>query len=334
MKRWILGLAAIVAAVALTAGEGATARQDVRVGYVTSSGTAPNPNDLFGRPYAGFISAVHARGIQGRVVQVSPNQDAWGALSLLARLRYDLVIVGTPAVDSVVSVAREFPGTKFLAPDISVRDPAMRNSPKNIQGSVFRTEEAGYLAGYLAASMEKRRPGPHVIGSVGGVRFPGVDRWIAGYRAGARHADPGIVLLNTYANNFTNPTRCHTVALDQIAKGAGVLFNVAGGCGLGTLAAARQKGIWGIGVDVDQSYLGRHILTSAVSRNDVAVRGAVNRLARGTFKTGGDTVLDLRNGGVGLGKISPEVPPRILRQLDAVRRQIIAGRIKVPTVIP
>src|SRR5262249_38239404 len=201
MKRWILGLVAIVAAISLTAGEGATARP-VRIGYVISAGTTPDPNDLFGRPYAGFISAIHALGIQGRVVEVSPNQDAKGALSLLARQRYDLVVVGLPAVDSVVTVAREFPRTKFLEPDISVHD--MRNPPKNIQGTVFRDEEAGYLAGYLAASMEKRRPGRHVIGSVGGARYTGVDRWIVGYRAGARRADPGIILLNTYADSFTN----------------------------------------------------------------------------------------------------------------------------------
>ena len=53
--------------------------------------------------------------------------------------------------------------------------------------------------------MEKRRPGRDVIGSVGGYKFPGVDRWIVGYRAGAKKADPGIVTLNTYSNNFSNP---------------------------------------------------------------------------------------------------------------------------------
>ena len=63
---------------------------------------------------------------------------------------------------------------------------------------------------------------------------------------------------------------------------------------------------------------------------DVAVSTAIQRLVKGTFTTGGDTVFNLRNGGVGLGKVSPEVPRSALRQLDRVRRQIIAGRIKVP----
>jgi basic membrane protein A and related proteins len=85
-------------------------------------------------------------------------------------------------------------------------------------------------------------------------------------------------------------------------------------------------------VDIDQSFLGRHILTSAIIRVDLAVDTAIQRLVKGTFKTGGDTVFNLRNGGVGLGRVSPEVPPSVLRQVDSLRRQIIAGRIKVPTV--
>ena len=141
------------------------------------------------------------------------------------------------------------------------------------------------------------------------------------------------MLLNTYANSWSNATKCHAAALDQIAKGAGVLFNVAGQCGLGTLDAAREKGVWGIGVDVDQSFLGRQILTSALGRPEVAIREAMDRVVRGTFATGGNTVFDLGNGGVGLGKISPEVPAPILRQVDAVRRQIIAGRIRVPRAL-
>jgi basic membrane protein A and related proteins len=323
-------LVAVVATVALAAGEGTRATPQLRVGYVVGAGLTPDRTNLFGLPYDGFIRAVEALHLQGRVLQVAPNQDATGPLSLLARQRYDLVIVGVPAADATVAVARRFPGTKFLVPDASRNE--LTRPPRNIQGAVFRAEEAGYLAGYLAALMEKRRPGRDVIGSVGGFRFSGVDRWIVGYRAGAKRADPGIIVLNTYANNFNNPAKCHAVALDEIAKGAGVLFNVAGACGLGTLDAAREKGVWGVGVDVDQSFLGRHILTSAVSRPEVAIRDAMDRLVRGTFTTGGDTVFDLGNGGVGLGKISPAVPAPVLRQLDAVRREIIAGRIRVPRV--
>jgi basic membrane protein A len=333
--RWcaLFLLIALGTFVAAGTGDGATGQRQVRVGYVVDAGATPDASDLFGRPYAAFIRAVKELGIEGRVLQVAPNQDPQGALTFLARQKYDLVIMGMGDPWSVAAVAPKYPQTKFLLPDMSVESlvgvggPRM---PKNVQGTVFRAREAGYLAGYLAGLMETRRPGRDVVGSVGGIKFPGVDRWIVGYRAGARKAAPGIKTLNSYANSFTNVEKCRSVALDQIAKGAGAVFNVAGGCGFGALEAAKERGVWGVGVDVDQSYLGSYILTSAAIKVDVAVAAAIRRLVRGTFTTGGNTLFSLRNGGVGLGKVSPEVPQSILRQVDSVRREIIAGEIDVP----
>jgi len=331
MKRAVLALMAVLGISALlVTGESASARPQLRVGFVVFAGLTPDRRDVFGLPYDGFIRAVKTLGVEGRALQIAPNQDATGALSLLARQRYDLIVMGAPFPEAVAAVARDYPETRFLIPDLPLR--SLSHRPKNVQGTLFRAEEAGYLAGYLSGLMEKRRPGRDAVSSVGGYKFDGVDRWIVAYRSGARRADPGIVTLNTYANNFTNPAKCRTVALDQIAKGAGAVFNVAGGCGFGALEVAKEKGVWGIGVDVDQSYLGPHILTSAVIRLDLAVFTAIQRLVKGTFTTGGNTVFDLGNGGVGLGRVSPEVPPSFLRQLDRVRHQIIAGKISVPRV--
>ena len=333
MKRAVLGLIAVLGMTLLLApGDGATAKRQFRVGYVVGPGDAPDRSTLFGVPYDAFIRAVEAFGVEGRVLQVAPNQDATGAMSLLARQKYDLIIMGIPDPRAVVQVARDFPDTKFFMPDFSVRSPDIPRPTKNVQGTVFRSEEAAYLAGYLAALMEKRRPGRDVVGAVGGYKFPGVDRWIIPYRLGAKKANPRIAVLTTYTNNFTNPSKCRTAALDQIAKGAGALFNVAGGCGIGALDVAKEKGAWAVGVDVDQSPLGRHILASAVNRLDVAIFAAIQRLVRGTFTTGGDTVFDLRNGGVGLVGVSPQVPPSVQRLLDTLRRRIIAGKIRVLTV--
>jgi basic membrane protein A len=328
-----LALAVVLGTTTLAAsGESATAQRQLRVGYVVYAGATPDRHDLFGLPYDAFIRAVQAFGVEGRVLQVAPNQDAQGALTFLARQRYDLVIMGIPDPWSIAAVAPKYPDARFLLPDLPRQAllQAVPRVPKNIQGTVFRAEEAGYLAGYLSGLMEKRRPGRDVVGSVGGYKFPGVDRWIVGYQAGAKAAAPGIISLNTYAKSFTNFAKCRAVALDQIAKGAGAVFNVAGGCGLGALEAAKEKGIWGVGVDIDQSYLGPHILTSAVIGVDVSVFAAIRRLVRGTFTTGGNTIFDLRSGGVRLGKVSPEVPRSVLRQVDLVRRQIIAGKIDVP----
>ena len=333
MRRSVLALLLVLGTCALAAtGEGATGQRQLRVGFIIGAGDTPDRSQLFGLPYDGFIRAVNEFDIDGRVLQVAPNQDAQAVLTFLARQKYDLVVTGLPDPWSVAAVAPKYPDTKFLLPDFP-RQALLQATPrvsKNVQGTVFRAEEAGYLAGYLAALMEKRRPGRDVVGSVGGYKVQGVDRWIVGYQAGAKKAVPGITTLNTYAKSFSNPEKCRAVALDQIVKGAGAIFNVAGGCGFGALEAAKEKGVWGVGVDVDQSYLGPHILTSAVIRLDVPVYDAIRRLVKGNFMTGGNTVVDLRSGGVRLGKISSEVPRSVLRQVDDVRREIIAGKLEVP----
>src|SRR4029450_8183053 len=97
------------------------------------------------------------------------------------------------------------------------------------------------------------------------------------------------------------------VRAGHVGSGSEVIFQVAGGCGLGALDAAKEKGLWGIGVDADQSFLGPHILTSAVKRVDTAVFLAIKSVVDGKFK-GGNMVFGLKDNGVGIGKISPRVP--------------------------
>src|SRR5262249_10923306 len=151
------------------------------------------------------------------------------------------------------------------------------------------------LAGYLAAFMEKRRPGKDVIGSVNAFHYANAD-FVVGYEAGARKADPAIRTFRGLSRDWLNPVKCKAVALGQIAKGAGGIFNVAGACGLGTLQAAKQKGVWAIGVDIDQSYLGSHILTSVLKRFDLDAYETVKALVNGKLKTGSNKFWTLRNG--------------------------------------
>src|SRR6187200_3729884 len=257
--------------------------------------------------YLGLERAVRELGIRGRVLTPAPKEGYVPSLSLLARQRYDLVIgFGYPAAAAIDRVAAGFPETRFAIIDVAHDDPA--HHPKNVLGLAFSAEQAGYLAGHLAALALTLSPGEEVVSSVGGERLPGVDRWIAGYQAGARGANPRVRTLHSYTDDFLDPVKGRSVALSQIAKGARVVFQVADACGLGALEAASERGIWGIGVDVDQSHLGRHMLTSAVKRMDVAVFDTIEELARGTLETGRIARFTLRNGGVGLGTISAAVP--------------------------
>ena len=300
--------------------------RQLRVGLVVEPTDIESPY-LHGA-YLGLERAVREVGIRGRVLTPAPKEGYVPSLSLLARQKYDLVIsFGFFAAAAIDRVAREFPETRFASIDYAHDDLAHR--PPNVVGLVFREEQAGYLAGHLAALVLTLSPGEEVISSVGGQRVPSVERWIAGYEAGARGANPRVTTLNSYTDSFHDPAKGRSVALSQIAKGSRVVFQVASACGLGALEAAREHGIWGIGVDVDQSHLGRHILTSALKKLDVAVFDTIEELVRGTLETGRTSRFSLEDGGVGLGAISSRVPRSLKAEIEDVRAQIVAGKIAI-----
>jgi basic membrane protein A len=302
----------------------------LRVGLVTDSPRIKSP--YIHGAYLGLERAVRELGIRGRVLTPALKEGYVPSLSLLARQKYDLVIgFGFFAAAAIDRVATGFPETRFASIDLAHDD--LPHSPTNVVGLVFSEEQAGYLAGYLAALVLTLSPGEEVISSVGGERVPAVERFIAGYQAGARGANPRVTTLNSYTDDFFDPVKGRSVALSQIAKGSRVVFQVASACGLGALEAASERGIWGIGVDVDQSHLGRHILTSAVKRLDVAVFDTIEELVGGTLETGRTSRFSLRNGGVGLGAISSAVPRSLRAEIEDVRADIVAGRIPIASSV-
>ena len=336
---WLVAGVLLVAACSQAASAGeASARVRARPLKVAVVVDPPaDPGDSWGRmAEAGLQEAVARLGIDreaARVLRPSPREGYLPTLLYLGRRRYDLVIgVGFLQAQAIDVAARRFHGSRFVLVDEDYGK--LPHHPRNAAAVTFASEEAGYLAGYLAALVERRSGGGHAIGSVGGKKAAQVDRFIAGYQAGARRAAPGITTLNGYANGFfaSQRARCRNVALRQIARGAGVVFSVAGQCGLGALRAAKEQAVWGIGVDVDQSPLGRHILTSAVKNVDAAIFETVRAAQRGGLALGRTTVLGVRQGAVGLGRISPRVPRELVRKVDRVRRLIAAGRIRdIPT---
>jgi basic membrane protein A and related proteins len=305
---------------------------EIKVGLVTDIGGL-NDRGFNHLSYLGLQRAQTQLGVQQRVYQAKSTQEYVPNLSTFARQGYDLTIgVGFTEADAIDTAATNFPNSKFAIVDVDQTEE--KHKPANLLGLLFREQETGYLVGYLAGLEEKRRPGKDVIGSVGGQKQPPVDRFIAGYQAGAKAADPGITTLNNYSEDFADQAKCKQIALNQIEQGAGVIFQVAGGCGLGALDAAKEKGVWGIGVDADQSFLGPHILTSAVKRVDTAVFLAIKSVVDGNFK-GGNMIFGLKQNGVGIGKISPKVPKSEVAKVNQVRADIISGKIKnIPTEVP
>ena len=299
----------------------------IKVGLVTDIGGLDDRSFNF-LANNGLEQAESELGVQGRVVVSRNNADYVPNLTSLAKAKYDLVIaVGFLMADALDTVAKQFPDTNFAIIDFDQKE--MKSKPKNVRGLLFKEQEAGYLVGYLAGLVTKQEGGSQqVIGSVGGQKIPPVDRYIAGYRAGARKASPGITTLNGYSQDFVDQAKCKEIALDQIARGAHVIFQVAGQCGLGALSAAEEKNVRGIGVDADQSYLGDHILTSALKKVDVAVFQTIQAAQDGSFSGGVNNVFDVASGGVGLGKIASDVPADLVADVNRVQDQIAAGEIK------
>lgn len=304
----------------------------LRVGLVTDIGQL-NDRGFNQLAFEGLKRAERELGVEGRVIESASDTEYIPNHSSLAEDGFDVIIgVGFAQGDAVAKVAAEFPEAKFLIIDYD--QAALPGKPENVVGLVFKEEEVGYLTGYLAA-LTAQREGAEVISSVGGMKEPPVDRFIAGYQAGAEAAASGITVLNGYSQDWDDQAKCKEVALDQMAKGSQIVFQVAGGCGLGALDAAKQKEVWGIGVDADQSFLGPHILTSALKRVDQAVFLTIESVIDGTWEGGRNRVFGLADDGVALGTISDEVPAEDREAVEAVKRQIVSGEISgIPTTVP
>jgi basic membrane protein A len=258
-----------------------------------------------------------------------------------ARLQRDgadiSIATGFLLAEGLATVAKRFPEGRFAIVDYSVKAPPFANNrgrvlTRNVVGLTFATNENSYMIGCLAALMA-RRDGGNTISAVGGIKIPTVDIFIAAYRAGARRCVAGTRTLIDYSQDFVDQAKCKELALNQIERGSKVVFQVAGGCGLGALDAAKEQRVWGVGVDTDQSFLGRHILTSAVKRVDVSVDTVVLSVSKGTYRGGRDLNFNLRNKGVAVGKINRRVPRSFIARMNALGRQILAGRIKPPTKV-
>jgi basic membrane protein A and related proteins len=280
--------------------------------------------------YEGSIEAHNKLGVKTQVLQATSSSDYVPYLTKEAEAGDQLVVaVGFDFIDALGQVAKEFPKTKFAIIDTPAA--AIKGKPKNVEGLTFLSQQSGYLVGYLSGLISKAK-GYTTISSVGGQNIPSVTSYIAGYQAGGKAADPKLKFLNAFSDDFADQAKCETIAQNQIQEGSKIVFQVAGGCGLGALQAAKQKGDYGIGVDADQGYLGSYILTSALKKVDVAVEAATAADLKGHFDSGGDIVNSVSTGGTGYGALDAAAKP-YASKLAKVLAQIKSGKIKVPATL-
>lgn len=329
----VLALVATAALVISSAGT-ATVEQDVfKMAIVSDIGSFQDRsfNQLSNE---GRIAVGKELGIQTRAYQTKKESERIPNVLAASRAGHNLVFgVGFLNYTAINAVAPRFPNQQFVGID----QPYVLydKKPKNATGVVFAEHEGGYLVGYLAALQLRSQGGPQVISAVGANNVPAIVKFISGYIQGAKKANPKIRVLANYANDptFADQAKCKETALGQIQNGSRVVFQVAGGCGLGALSAAKQAKIWGIGVDADQLYLGSHMLTSALKGVDTAVQDLTKLAQEGKLKTQRDYVYSLKNNGIRLGTVNKKVKKSFVAKTNAIGKQIASGKIKVKPII-
>jgi basic membrane lipoprotein Med (substrate-binding protein (PBP1-ABC) superfamily)/DNA-binding SARP family transcriptional activator len=282
----------------------------------------------------GFLTAERRHHLETETIALFEQRPSAAGFSvspedvdrLSARLRagnFDLVLwpVG-PASPAFLDVVPRFPDTTFVFLDwCCLEGTDLEGSPNAVAFSL-RADQAAHLAGYLSALVESRRPlrashREHMVSIVGAdPLFPIVQTWVRGFSEGVRRAAPTMKIRVDYSNDFANRAICERIANRQIDAGSGVVFPAAADCGFGALAAAAVRGVWGIGVDEDRSYLGSHILASAIKRWDRLVELSVGWYLDGSLPRGEDVELGLEDDAVGLAGISPEVPASIRQKVE------------------
>jgi basic membrane protein A and related proteins len=340
-----LGLAAaalllVAACGSSTAGTPSPSAKAIKVGLVTDIGGL-NDKSFNHLADVGLNNAIAQLRIQGDVVESHTGGDYVPNLTHFATLNYDLVIgVGFLMQQAVGTVAGQFPTVKFAIID-GVGTDAKGNDLKlpNVVSLVFKEQDAGAMVGVIAGMMEKDQLTPgktNVISAVGGVSIPPVNHYIAGYKWAATMEDPGIKVLVGYSNDFTDPAKCQSVAKAQIAAKSEIVFQVAGGCGLGALQAAGQAKLFSIGVDADQGTADPSVIASALKKVDVATFTAIQAVVNGTFQSGALT-FSIVNGGAGYQLDNfpgGALPADIQTEVDSVMAKIKAGTLTPPDTIP
>jgi basic membrane protein A len=303
-------------------------KSNFSVGLVTDIGGL-NDHGFNHLAYEGLLQAKSQLGVKTTVLQSSSGADYIPNLTKLAAAGNKLVIaVGFLMAAPLEKVAKAYPKTHFAI--IDSPGGTAPDTAKNIEGIDFAEQQAGYPAGYLAGLYMKQH-GYSTASSVGGESIPPVTLYIAGFQAGVQAADPSAKLLNAYSQNFTDESTCKELALNQINAGSKVVFQVAGGCGLGVISAGVQTKTQVIGVDADQSYLSpTYVLTSAEKMVNTGVFTAIKDLMAGKFSS--NLQENINNGGVGIGKIDA-AGSKYASKIKTIIAEMKSGKIKPPTAV-
>jgi basic membrane protein A len=275
----------------------------------------------------GLQKAIKDFGIVGKILPCKTDPANYMPQMVNAASNFKLVIVvGYELIDTLQQIAPEFKNTDFVYIDDVV-------NLSEVTSIVFKQNESSFMGGALAAMFIDKNNLPKYVGFVGGEDYSVIRDFLIGYTQGVHYVDPKIKVISGYVGGWDDPATAKQIALNQYNQGAHIIFQVAGGSGLGVIEAAKDNNFYAIGVDSPQGYLApKHVLTSVVKHVDTAVYDMIKDELNGTFKRGRIYYYGISNNGVGLSyskEMLTNVPADIVQKLISLRTDIITSKIKV-----
>lgn len=366
MRKSLLTIVSLLIAVALLAACGGPAPTTVapaevapteppaakfRVGFCTDTGGIDDQS-FNTTQWKGIQRAAQEFGVEVKFIQSDEATQYEANLTEFASQGYDLVIAaGFFLGGDLAKVAAQYPDIKFSIVDYSYPDPfgvpegvvGNKECVPNVEGQVFKTDQAAFLAGYLAAGMTKTGK----IGYFGGAKIPTVTYFGVGFQKGMEYYNKvhgtSVVLIGwdnetgegLFTGDFMDLTKGKEATESLFDEGADIFIPVGGLIGTPGFDVARERGGYGIWVDTDGyvSLTGVQdvILTSVMKNMDTSCYAVIKDTIEGNFKGCGTYVGDLANGGVGIAPyhdLDSAVPAELKAEIEDLQQKIISGEIK------
>ena len=322
-----------------------------RVGFVTDTGGIDDQS-FNTNQWAGIERAMQDFGVEAKFIQSDEATQYEPNLTEFASQGYDLIIAaGFFLGGDLAKVAAQYPDIKFSIVDYAYPDPfgvpegvvGNKECVPNVEGQVFKTDQAAFLAGYLAAGMTKTGK----IGFFGGAKIPTVTYFGVGFQKGMEYYNEvhgtDVVLIGwdnatgegLFTGDFMDLTKGKEATESLFDEGADIFIPVGGLIGTPGFDVARERGGYGIWVDTDGyvSLTGVQdvVLTSVMKKMDNSCYAVIKETMEGNFKGCGTYVGDLANGGVGIAPyhdLDSAVPAALKAEIEDLQAKIISGEIK------
>lgn len=305
--------------------EGEVQSSDVKVGLITDV-SGLGDQSINDQAQAGMDKIAEDFGVQVQTAEPADDTQTLDMMQKYCDMGFDVIVCCSFSQEEALKqVAPNYPDTKFVIIDTIVDLP-------NVMSFTYATHEGAFLAG--AAAAMKSESG--VVGFVGGMNIPTIEKYEVGFTEGAAYINPEIQVIAKYIGTdgsaWSDPATAKSLTNDMIANGADVCFHAAGGSGLGMIEACAEKGAWAIGVNIDQSQLAPEtVLTSELTRGDVAIHIATEKFLNGE-DVSGHFILDCSNDGVGLVQ-NEFFTEEEQKSLEEIKEKIISGEIEVTNVM-